>query len=918
MNFRGTIHRLGSSGFAIALLVFSACSAGDPDSSNDGTENPRGKTELPQSPSEALARLSSSHRDALEAWKSRLTKSCNATEALTGRRPMSNGQDENSDLGLDAAALLERNGHSWILKGEEGEFALLGSARTFPGWSETKYESSVSFNSRSYSIQAETKRGGEKCELYVLGQKVHEFPILADVEVRGYSKPSLERKAWSSTITIQDTPSASQLEVTRNPLTDGLARALAPSDKAIGFLANRFGMEEALAKRLFRLSSLGFTHDSIRLTHAPSVLWMSSSAPSLIGDRAEVEKLFARESHSGTLEWRVLPSTVNFLGHKNDADQGSLRFFLTLEIGATLDQLPHGEQPIRLRPLSVRFDGLQPFQDTEATECLRARVLSLKGLRLAQQRGSNLPLNAHVEPSVNEALGGCTALISDIQEWAYQGGVFKSLLPEVLAGVEPSARTRYNDWDRVVSRLVLENLEGGKNPGRELDPAGTLPVIQKVSEVLGELHQKLQDKPLLRESKERVYRMGYSWAFSGKSVSAERVSRILTAAENVIRPFFRSTGRLLEDLSSQPEAQEAALTFAFELQEPYKLQAIDVLTLSRGLEYTDWERDFFDAILQRRPAIGELTEWKTRLGGIQERLSRYSNLEFARSRLAKLSVSWNQTGEASLDQIGEIYSSLSNAAQPFDASTRKLIEDLSQSLPEHRAELDFAARLDPGYKQSALTVRDRATASGMESWGKDFFSTVLQNRPALSQLQAWDASLQAIVGFNEREAARLKGDSNFFNESYRKDLVQKAWKEGWTSDDFTALEQIAELARHKMTCERHRGASSLSNCAGADLFSKQQGRLLDPSFNHRYINLALEFTGYMNTLPEMDFRTVRRSMVNAFFGSTYPIWSSCQSGAYTTKTETLRTQVDAISKAPNMSKRWEIERAIDTTLRDCI
>jgi hypothetical protein len=188
----------------------------------------------------------------------------------------------------------------------------------------------------------------------------------------------------------------------------------------------------------------------------------------------------------------------------------------------------------------------------------------------------------------------------------------------------------------------------------------------------------------------------------------------------------------------------------------------------------------------------------------------------------------------------------------------------------------------------------------------------------MDQLKAWNASLQAGLAYSQREWARLAGDSGFFNEGYRKDLVKTALDEGWTDEDFTAVERIADLGRFRTMCDHYPGDSSVLNCIGLSQFSRGAKKFLDPMYRRRYGSLASVFIGYMRAMTsDGEYFSLRGEVLGAYFGSFAPIWGSCAAAPYQAKASALDSQLTARFRESDQLKKWDLERAIRQTLEDC-
>jgi hypothetical protein len=522
-----------------------------------------------------------------------------------------------------------------------------------------------------------------------------------------------------------------------------------------------------------------------------------------------------------------------------------------------------------------------------------------------------------IQPLVQVMFSPCRTLYGEIEKASYDSGLMKSLVPQMFAGVLPTAQFQYGGWDQVLSKLALEALEQGNDIRGELDPTSRTRVVGIVADHLEALKQEITRTKNMRPSKNSVFQMGLDWSFSGQVVSSARIAQILQAVDNSIDTFKVSAEKLLADLGRQPSSNDDQLNFAQNIDGAYKAEATKALGLSKDLSYSDFERDVFNQVIQKKIAVDEFKDWSTKFSGIKGEISKYSNVSPVKGDLVGLSIKWLKSGEATLQDLGLVYSALDNSVVPFEESSKGLMQALSQSLSSNKEPLDFARGLSPEYKQLAIAIRDNSKAADFESWGKSFFGSVLQKRPSLDQVRTWSETWAGALAFTQREKARTAGEFGSTNEWNRKEVVEIAAKETWSNADFAGLETIAEVARAKNTCDRHKGYSSLADCGGMRLFSKQKGMFLDPTFSGRYIALGRDFASYMNQLAGFDWTTLRWAMVGEFFGSFEPIWSKCDQNSFTQKAATLKAQVNAIVRETDQLKKWEIERQIKDTVQNC-
>ena len=884
-------------GSLTVFFLFASCG------SDGGPANP-GSTP-PHTPDEALSQLTQQNRQAFESWKSRIVKACDASEAF-GISDSADPSAGDVERGIDSAVLIQNNNHSLIVSGSAGDFVILGGANSFGGVATSNVDLIESVNDQSYQIKAETKRDGSTCTVLLYGQKVYETEVAHSLDITAYWDGSAAAQLTHAQTVIQAHASSGITEVPQNGIFESLKDALGSNKKAIPLLASRFGIDQGTAAQLFTFNNY-LLSSSIRLTGDPAALWFSADNQSIVGSSSVLSKLFDGSAQSAQLDWRIPLPRISYGSESNSADHGELKASATIEIAGTQGNPQSFDYQVK----SMTLNGQIPFDGTEASECVRSRTRTLHAIANVD------PVPANVLPSVQDAINSCGALNDNTEALVYSNGTLKSLVSELVLGIVRGPDTKYNGWDTAISKLALDDLAKGIDIRSDLDPSGRVPLFHDISDYLMALNGDLQKASNLSSNGDVVYPMGLTWAFTGQQVMASRISQIVNAADNAISPFRYSTVALLNDLALAPASNDDTLAFAMSLDSAYKAEANRALNLAHDVDYTEWERDYFSQILQKKVPLADLQDWSARLQRIKTEIVKYPNLNAFRGSLVALAIKWTGSGEANLDQTAKIYASLSNALDPFQDSTSQLIQSLSNSpLAASQPALDFAATLTPEYKQIAMSIRD-TQVPGFEDWGNDVFKSVLQKRPSQELLRASLGTLQASLQFTQREQARLQGDSDFLNEVYRKSLISTALNESWSNQDFLSLEQIAQLGKFKNVCGDYKGVSSTVNCIGTTAFSRQAKKFLDPSYGDRYGALSAEFVNYMNTLPEADYFTLRNSLMTSFFSGFSPIWASCSDSDYRPKASTLRSQMSAIVVETDFMKKSELERAIDETLKDC-
>lgn len=869
----------------LATLV--ACS-GSGGGGNNGGGNPQNKDE-------AISKLSPTHKQNFESWQQRVVKACDASDAFG----LSKDKKLEAD-GIDGAALIKSNGGSVIFS-DNGSLAIVTSYNSFSGTGTTKAEESQQVNGQGYTISAETKREGSNCSVYLFGQKVYETYIVESFVVGTQWTAGKEAKSTSGIPEIRPLGSSGLSEAVQQGLYSLMTQTLKPSKEAIILLSKKLGTKEEQAAKLFKLSNYTSADSAIRIENEPSAVWSNQEGSNLIAQANVLKKAFDGTARTLPLEVRLGVPNFSFGETKNSSDGGNLKLAIDVLISKKDATFNYSTQTVELQ-------GLAPFDKNEAVECSKNRALAYLG--------SSLGLN-QIQPSVQVMFSPCRSLYGEIEKVSYENGLMKSLVSQIFAGVLPSSQFQYGGWDQVLSKLALETLDQNKDIRAELDPTSKTRVVGIVADHLEALKQEIGRTKNMSQSKDSVFQMGLDWSFKGQVVSSARIGQILQAVDNSIDTFKVSSEKLLGDLGRQPNSNDDQLTFAQNISGTYKGEAMKALGLSKDLSYSDFDRDVFNQVIQRKVSVDEFKDWSTKFSGIKGEISKYSKIGPVKGDLVGLSIKWLKSGEATVQDLGPVYAAVDNSVVPFEESTKELVRALSQSLPNNKEALDFARSLSPEYKQLAIAIRDNSKAAEYESWGQSFFASVLQKRPSVEQLRVWNEMWTAALAFTQREKVRTKDEFGSTNEWNRKKVIETAVNEAWSNADFTSLEAIAEVAGAKNTCDRHKGYSSLADCGGMRLFSKQKGMLLDPALGGRYVSLGKDFTGYMGQLAGNDWTTLRWALVGEFFGSFEPIWSKCDQNSFSQKASALKNQVNAIVKESDQFKKWELERQIKDTIRNC-
>lgn len=858
----------------------------------------------PQTPEQALARLSPEDRKTFETWKSNIVKSCNATEVFMGGSGL-------GESGLDPAVLVQNNENSLIVKGPQGEQVFLGGIAGFSGESNSKHEHSISINGSSYSVQAETKRSGSFCEVFLFGQKVYETHIARSMDVVGFWQPGFQTKASVGTVNIRRSadPRYGQLEGHR--FVESVFDMQMPRPEALAVLARHLGFTAEETQRLFRLQN---ARDliSLRVMGAEPSLWLNASFPELVAPTELLKEI--RPGGVGVLQLEVqrrLPQTT-YGKQTNTADASASKWLASFRLSAAE---PGDNTRFKFEMTEVQYQGLVTGGANLAAQCFTDRVQILARMAnpgQAQQR---------VVPAFAQALDPCETLMPELHKHLRTSGQLQRLLATVLSSLVPSRQADYAGWATELYSIALAVLESGKNLQPELDPTGRVRVIQDLALYLEHLRLEMTRTPQLREAlRSEVYSMGFDWALAGERVGPGHATRILQVGESVVRDFSASTRTLLTNLGRDPRSQEEALNFAERMTPEYRAEALSTLAVARALNYALWENEFHNQILQKRPTQQEVRDWGQRLRGLQGQLNQYPRLASERGELVEMALTWLRQGEGTEQDVAWVLAGLNNAIDPFQASTRQLIRDLKRSLAQNRQAVAFAHGLTPEYKNLAQSIVVNSAAIGMKELGERLMQNVLQERPTIERMREMAETMAAGMEFSQREKARVGADSDFFNDRHLKEVLERAVNEAWSRADFITLEHITELGRRKSQCDNgfNKGASSVAQCVGLGWFSRQSGRFLDLRLDRIHGALAVDFVGYLNLLqPDFDYSTGRRELLGAFFGSFDVLWNKCDLATIRARRDQLRQQVHGYKNAPDTLKRWEWEKVLRETVKNC-
>ena len=895
-----------------SLLLFSACSAGD--HSGGGSGGGLGGTPDAKNKEEALSRLSDFHRQKFSDWQKAVVKACDPSQAF-GMTP----SQREPQSGIDGAQLLLGNNGSAVFT-DNANFVVLNGYTSFSGISNSKAQESRSINGKGFTLSAETKRAGTKCEVYLYGQKVYETAIVESFDI-GFegstSKPAVTGGSDTLTVTPILASGGHSATVDQSGLFEMMNAVLRPSDKSIDVFVNKYGLQKEQAARLFKTRARSAAGSVVRRLGEPSAVWTGSESEGLIASPVVLAGLFDGSPKQLPLEIRLPLPEFQFGEIRNDKDRANLG----LNLNILIQERPRNPSPSVVRKFqyktaSLVSNGWIAYDRDEAVQCSkdRARVYFTQPKR--NQVGGSGRTN-FIEPSLQNYIEPCVRLFNGIEKVNDESGLNAQLIPQVFAGVQPSKFVNYGGWDRLLSRLSLSALARGLDIRATLDASGRTRIVGLISEYLGAFDAEVKRSTNMSPIANELNSMGLTWAFRGMEVSGGRIAQIVRALDNARNPFEISVQQVLTMLEDQPDGSQEALAFAGQLDNQYKAAASRALALAESIQYSELRRSVFNTVLDRRPSLQEFADWSVRLTQVKSAIENYHNLGTLKGDLVGLSLGWMKSGEVSSQNLPAIYSAVDNVANPFPESTQQLLKSLAHSVRDNQTTLEFARTVTPEVKQIVLMLKEKSKDLGYASWGEELNSTFLQKKPSLEQLKAWENMWNSASQFTAREMARTKDEFGSSNARLVKDIITVAVKQSWTNREFEGLESIAQVARAKTTCDRYRGASELSDCANLRLFTKEKGMFFDPLLMDAQISFARDFAAYTARMTDFSWYSLKSSLLSEYFGSFHVMWSECNPQAFVQRASKLKSQLDQILRTTSFSDRFRIEQEIRETLKNC-
>lgn len=871
---------------AIAMMNLSSCS----ESVNN--ENLNNKNERPQNAQQALSRLSSEDKRNFEQWKQELLKSCDAAEAF-GRRIDGRSTPRR---GVDGVALLEKNQGSMIFS-NSSQFLALTSYHPLTGSRTSRINEGTGENNQ---VSVVSKQEGPLCKIYLFGHKVFETYIVesftigalwasdAEIEVRA-KRPEIKQ--------LRDDGASKLVDSTFYHL---ITQGLKSSAQAHELLANNLGLTQEQVQERFRPATQMSLNGVAKIKNLQSAVWNDLDR-GLIADGVKLNEYFDGQNHLLPIKIQLHAPTPSFYVRKNQR-KVNVHLIMDVEISKDGDSFLYKAE-------SIDLEGSYTQDRDEAELCVETRLVAFLELSSADE----------ILPSVDSIFGTCRKLYSNIKESGYENELMQSLIPLVFANVTPSKGHRYNGWEKVLSRLALQALSEGKNIQEVLDPNRETTIVEVVAEHLQSLKQALsRSREISSRDKNIFYQMGLDWSLRGQHVSRNRIHQIVESIDNAINPFDVSAYKLILDLSERPYSYDQELSFAGEISTVFKQEALRALQLAREIGHSNFSRDVFEKIIQKRVSLQELRDWSKNFENIRVRIKNYPRITHIQNYMVSRSIDWIRSGVITSEELDTIFLALDNTIEHFEGSVNQLLHSLEEDLLANWSTLDFAASLSREYKILAEAIFEQSVVANYGDWGRSFIDSILQNKPKMNQLELLFEMWEATLMFIEDEKIRTQRHSSASSNQRRLErIIDKALKESWSAQEISGVESIAKLAGHRSSCSSHRGLSSRVHCIGLEFFSKNEGMFFDEKFTNRYPMLAERFLEYVTDLSAARFRVIRERLVNAFFATEGPVWSNCRQRAFDEKVSLLDKKIKVLINESSMTRITEHQRRVTETLENC-
>jgi hypothetical protein len=909
INFYRIIMALG-----LSIVLIGCSKSSGKNRKNDGNGNGPTPIDNPKTAEEAIKRLSSFHLKQYEDWKDSVVKSCSSNSIFSNSEshPLDESKKVNKEIGaIDAQLLLKKNSNSALLTNGTRS-VLVNSFRAYFGEYLDKTYFSSDFNGVKYELLARTVQEGSKCSLYLYEQKVFETDIVKTMNLGLAISENFDQKLESKVASkIAPVGRRGLSELYAPGLVEFFQLVLKPTAEDRDFVAKKFGIPQELAGDIITINRSFGSDISIRISGEETALWNRVDTHRLVASTSALQKNLDAGKQLNAIEMRSRLPHLRFGEVTNSSDSGTYSVDLKVVSEKLEDKVVYSLE-------SAGQSGFKPFLPSEARDCIESRVSGY----LIPQGGENK--NSQIVPSVGVALEPCHILIGDdLYQFALNSGLFKSLVPVVFRGVEPSKIFLYSDWDVVFSKLALTAFDQGKDLNEEFDPNRQTTIVSQASRVLNIMAPILANFRNLIAEKKLFYSMAMSWVFSNYAYTDAKIRDAFSVLDRVINSFRASTFAIIDCLTRNPESCSASLEFANSIDDAYKSKSLATLALSQEIDYGTFQR-MFDSIFQIRPSLEVIDGVYARLTLVKAAMAPFSNISKIKMDLVESSMSWLEKGELTSEDLPKVYQAFDNTILFFPSSAEQLLNQFRKSAKDSNVSIIYASQVTQEAKDLATSILSLSKSIDLEEKGVDFFNTILQKRPSLEyirQLQlAWSSSFKYTA--DERSRLSQVPEYSRDNEARRKEIIEVAIQDLWTSNHFSDLSNIAEVARLNDSCSRRGpGVSSVISCIDFTYssFRLSENSFFNPKFGSRYGLLAKNYSGWVRgVLANKDVSSfLGRDLISRFFGLGEPIWSKCIQLEFDEKSKKLETQISSLLVERDQFKRWDLETAIKSTIQNC-
>ena len=551
--------------------------------------------------------MSASDRAALDQWKGKLLKTCDANEIFRGK--------SDDGLLLDATQVAAKTGKSYILQAN-GEVAILGRAQYPSGTEETSLSQTQSDANSSYTLDAKTSRKGGNCEVIAFGQTLYRVSLMNTLTVVVSIAPAALPVSSTRGARVDRVETNAALgQYSGDGFSSATSLALKPVESAWELVEQTFGLDAAAAKKYFPLYG-SLDRVILTLSDLPSTAPFKgghfAALDPVIGDLLEMAPLGSPNGHVYTISavFPILDQDGHSISANSDNFGDAPLWSATLNIRTQVV----GSQT-EYAAVGISSTGPLAYDQSKAVACFQKRYALL---------GRGMPSgDPRFFPAYYQSEGPCGILVKDFTDTFLDSSDMLALIQRKFAGVtaasveKPTGLT-YQYWDWVLKIAAGRIFRQGKVIADVLDANGSMPIVQTLS------HQaEVIRAPLALDRKpsdvDSLLDIEMGWAFDAITVPDADLLRILAAAKNSDVGFPASTHRFISGLDSDPLGTEnsASLAYAESITPAMTTAAAQILTASVALGQEDWANGVLGKAIQNHLSMDRLNAMNVQIGSAQ-------------------------------------------------------------------------------------------------------------------------------------------------------------------------------------------------------------------------------------------------------------------------------------------------------------